>query len=71
MEYKTHAKFTENVILFSISTGKKNANTIAALEQLDTMNVNRISLFPGLDGFAQHLEIKFKSLFEMQDFTSH
>jgi hypothetical protein len=69
LEYKTHDKFSKNVILYTISTGQENANTTSALEQLDAMNLNRITLFPGLDGFAQSLETRFKSLFEIQYFT--
>jgi hypothetical protein len=56
----------QNVIKFIVQTGKNNENTIQVLEILDSMNISRITLFPGLDGFAQSFEPRIKSLFERQ-----
>ena len=69
LKYSSDAMLAKNVIQYTIPTGSKNSETIEALEKLDAMNVNRITLFPGLDGFAQSLETRFKSLFEIQFFN--
>ncbi len=53
-----------NLIRFTIPTGRNNDNTILSLEALDSMNINRITLFPGLDGFAESFEPRTKCLFE-------
>lgn len=60
--------FAEHIIKYKISTGSNNENTIDALEVLDSMNISRITLFPGLDGFAQSLENRIDSLFLRQYF---
>ncbi len=70
LEYQTNNKFSDNIIQYTVPTGGDNNQTIVALEQLDAMNVNRITLFPGLDGFAQSLATRFKSLFEIQNANS-
>jgi hypothetical protein len=64
--YKDYKGFKQNVIKYIIKTGSKNENTIQALELLDSMNISRITLFPGLDGFAQSFETRIKSLFILQ-----
>lgn len=56
----------EKVIKFTIPTGRNNQNTKEALNHLDLMNINRITLFPGLDGFAQSFSPRIPTLFEHQ-----
>jgi hypothetical protein len=46
-------KLEEEVIQYTIPIGKKGEIRDQALEILDQMNINRVTLFPGLDGFAQ------------------
>lgn len=41
------------VIRFEITTGEEGKIRNDFLKRLDQMNINRITLFPGLDGFAQ------------------
>jgi len=59
-------KLDEKVIQYTIPTGRNNQNTKEALNHLDLMNINRITLFPGLDGFAQSFSPRIPSLFEHQ-----
>ncbi|MFC1994340.1 FRG domain-containing protein [Chloroflexota bacterium] len=61
--YGDNDKIAEHIIQFTIPTGLNNKHTIEVLEHLDTMNISRITLFPGLDGFAQSLEPRINSLF--------
>ena len=56
----------DQVIQFAIPTGAHNKNTISALKQLDLMNINRIALFPGLDGFAQSFSTRIPTIFIQQ-----
>jgi len=44
------------IIQFIIPTGKSGEKRDEALFNLEYMNINRITLFPGLDGFAQSFE---------------
>jgi len=64
--YGDKAKLTRHLIKYTMPTGSDNENTIEALEYLDTMNINRITLFPDLDGFAQSFEPRINSLFLRQ-----
>lgn len=64
----TKTTLAEHIIQYKIPTGLNNDNTIEALEFLDSMNISRITLFPGLDGFAQSLENRINSLFLRQYF---
>jgi len=64
--YEDNAKLAEHIIKYIIPTGLKNENTIETLEYLDTMNISRITLFPGLDGFAQSFEPRIHTLFFRQ-----
>ncbi len=43
----------QKVIQFTIPAGYEGEVGNCALERLDQMNISRITLFPGLDGFAQ------------------
>jgi len=54
---------TKPVAEFIIPTGKNGEIRDKALNQLDLMNINRITLFPGLDGFAQSFAARIPSLF--------
>lgn len=56
-------KLEEKVIKFTIPTGEKGQFRDYALRSLDLMNINRITLFPGLDGFAQSFSPRIPSLF--------
>jgi len=67
--YKQSSELVQNIIRYKIPTGSDNEITIEALELLDAMNISRTTLFPGLDGFAQSLENRMKSLFERQKFA--
>ena len=53
----------KNVIKFTLETGRKGEIRNKALQRLDHMNINRITLFPGLEGFAQSFEPRIDSLF--------
>lgn len=44
------------VIEYVIPTGDRGQTRDCALKQLDDMNINRITLFPGLDGFAESFQ---------------
>ncbi len=66
--YEKITEAAEHIIKYTISTGLNNENTIVALETLDSMNISRIALSPGLDGFAQSLENRIGSLFSTQYF---
>jgi hypothetical protein len=48
------------VIKFTIPTGLEGENRDEALRLLDQMNINRITLFPGLDGFAQSFSARIR-----------
>ncbi|MGD1118509.1 MAG: FRG domain-containing protein [Dehalococcoidales bacterium] len=51
---------------YIIPTGENNEVTIEALQALDIMNISRITLFPGLDGFAQSFATRIHPLFLRQ-----
>ena len=64
-EFKRSTDQKAAVIKFIISTGGLGEIRDEALLKLDLMNVNRVTLFPGLDGFAQSFESRipfFKTL---------
>jgi len=64
--YTGYDQLDTKVIKYTIPTGRNNRNTIDALDELDLMNISRITLFPGLDGFAQSFEPRTVSLFLKQ-----
>ena len=64
--YGEEREVSKHLIKYIIKTGTNNENTTGALEYLDSMNVSRISLFPGLDGFGQSFENRISSLFLKQ-----
>ncbi|MFC1919375.1 FRG domain-containing protein [Chloroflexota bacterium] len=66
--YTEMKELKNKVIKFTIPTGKNNNITKKALEYLDILNISRITLFPGLDGFAQSFGPKIDSLFLRQHF---
>ena len=55
-----------NIVKFTIKTGAKNKKTIDALTMLHSMNITRITLFSGLDGFAQSFAPRIHPLFMRQ-----
>ena len=55
------------VIKYTIPTGESNNITIEALKYLDLMNISRITLFPGLEGFVQSLATRIQPLFMLPD----
>ena len=64
--YKDKAELIKHIVQYTIPAGGRNQNAIKTLEVLDSMNINRITLFPGLDGFAQSFEPRINSLFLRQ-----
>lgn len=48
---------------YIIPVGKKGEIRNAALMELERMNINRITLFPGLEGFVQSLPVKIITQF--------
>ena len=67
-EYIGAKNLKKKIIKFIIPTGDKNEHTIEALETLDIMNISRITLFPGLDGFAQSFAPRIWPLFISQNY---
>jgi hypothetical protein len=61
--YATNRDIQDNVIQYKIYTDKNNENTINALKILHDMNVNSITLFPDLIGFAQSFAPRIHPLF--------
>jgi hypothetical protein len=64
--YVGYENLKEKVIKFTVLIDEKNEKTIEALKALDDMNINRIILFPGLDGFAQSFAPRIHPLFLFQ-----
>jgi hypothetical protein len=64
--YEGYADLNQHIVKYVMPTGSANEKTINTLESLDSMNISRITLFPGLDGFAQSFEPRIKSLFDKQ-----
>lgn len=54
------------VIKYTLTTGERGEKRDEALRQLDLMNINRTTLFPGLDGFAQSFSVKMATFFRDQ-----
>jgi hypothetical protein len=52
-DFMGNQNLDQKIIKFVIPTGKKGEIRDDALDRLDDMNINRITLFPGLEGFAQ------------------
>ncbi len=51
------------IIQYTIPAGEKGEIRNAALIELERMNINRITLFPGLEGFVQSLPVKIITQF--------
>lgn len=56
----------DKIVQFTIPTGGKGETRDEELQRLDQMNISRITLFPGLDGFAQSFAPRIPSLFRTQ-----
>lgn len=64
--YTENQSLEDKIVKYTIPAGLKNEITERALKELDLMNINRITLFPGLDGFAQSFEVRTVTLFTKQ-----
>ena len=64
--YGNLKELANHIVKYTIRTGPDNKETIETLTYLDTMNISRITLFPGLDGFAQSFAPRTRSLFFKQ-----
>ena len=66
-EFTGEEDLHKKVIKFTLPTGDRGETRDAALEQLvEIMNINRITLFPGLDGFAQSFQTRVKFFRKMR-----
>jgi hypothetical protein len=59
--YKDEQGLKDHVILYTLCIDKEKRNE--ALTKLELMNINRNTLFPGLDGFAQSFSVNMATLF--------
>ena len=66
-EFAGEDDLDNKVIKFTLPTGDDGETKDAALRQLDNMmNINRITLFPGLDGFAQSFQARVRFFLEQR-----